>query len=127
VGEWAVAVTEDVEEVKIGYHARPSLVPLHIHIISTDLESDKLKSRKHFNSFATSFFVPIDLMETWVREGDVGRELDKPGYWQEMIDGAMVCPICGSSKKTISKMKEHHKICQIAQLKMKQRNCETKT
>ena len=37
----------------------PSLVPLHLHIISLDLTSPQgcLKHKKHWNSFATPFLV----------------------------------------------------------------------
>ena len=46
---------------KIGYHAKPSMSDLHIHIITQDFDSEKLKNKKHWNSFNTEFFVPIDL------------------------------------------------------------------
>lgn len=36
---------------QVGCHALPSLTPLHIHVISTDFDSELLKSKKHWNSF----------------------------------------------------------------------------
>ena len=33
-------------EIEAGYHAIPSLEPLHLHIISQDFESDCLKNKK---------------------------------------------------------------------------------
>lgn len=42
---------------KIGYHAEPSMVRLHLHVISDDMNSPCLKSKKHWNSFNTDFFL----------------------------------------------------------------------
>ncbi|KAJ5227313.1 uncharacterized protein N7469_007319 [Penicillium citrinum] len=47
-------------EVMCGIHAVPSMNHLHVHVIAVDRYSDRLKSRNHYNSFATPFFVPID-------------------------------------------------------------------
>lgn len=51
--DWAASVM-------VGVHAGPSMANLHIHVISVDRQSDCLKHRKHYNSFATPFFVPLD-------------------------------------------------------------------
>ncbi|KAF7122946.1 hypothetical protein CNMCM5793_001122 [Aspergillus hiratsukae] len=48
------------KEVMCGIHAHPSMNHLHIHVISVDRYSDRLKHRKHYNSFATPFFVDIE-------------------------------------------------------------------
>ncbi|ANB13448.1 Hnt3p [Sugiyamaella lignohabitans] len=54
----------DLEEVydyiRVGVHAVPSLSNLHIHIISKDMCSQRMKNAKHYNSFSTSFFVDFD-------------------------------------------------------------------
>ncbi|KAG8159437.1 hypothetical protein KVR01_011098 [Diaporthe batatas] len=47
-------------EVKVGVHAHPSMNHLHVHVISRDMYSGRLKVRKHYNSFTTGFFVPLD-------------------------------------------------------------------
>ncbi|OAL21663.1 hypothetical protein AYO20_11335 [Fonsecaea nubica] len=48
------------KEFKVGIHAHPSMNHLHIHIISRDMHSDRLKHRKHYNSFNTDFFIPLE-------------------------------------------------------------------
>ncbi|KIW90938.1 uncharacterized protein Z519_08721 [Cladophialophora bantiana CBS 173.52] len=48
------------KEFKVGIHAHPSMNQLHIHIISRDMHSDRLKHRKHYNSFNTDFFIPLE-------------------------------------------------------------------
>lgn len=47
-------------EIHVGIHAHPSMNHLHIHVISADRYSERMKHRKHYNSFATPFFVPIE-------------------------------------------------------------------
>ncbi|XP_018320976.1 aprataxin-like [Agrilus planipennis] len=49
---------------KMGYHSEPSMTRLHLHVISDDMKSDCLKTKKHWNSFNTDFF----LNSTQVRE-----------------------------------------------------------
>ena len=46
--------------IKAGVHAHPSMSHLHIHIVSTDMHSDCMRHRKHYNSFNTDFFIPLD-------------------------------------------------------------------
>lgn len=46
-----------LDDFKIGYHAEPSMQQLHLHVISTDFNSTSLKTKKHWNSFNTDFFV----------------------------------------------------------------------
>ncbi|KAK6384505.1 aprataxin-like protein [Exophiala oligosperma] len=48
------------KEFKIGIHAHPSMHHLHVHIISRDMHSDRLKHQKHYNSFNTDFFIPLE-------------------------------------------------------------------
>lgn len=48
------------KELMCGVHAVPSMNHLHVHVIAIDRYSDCLKHRKHYNSFATPFFVPLD-------------------------------------------------------------------
>ena len=47
-------------EVLVGVHAVPSMSHLHIHIMSPDRYSPCLRHRKHYNSFNTPFFVPLE-------------------------------------------------------------------
>ena len=40
-----------------GFHMVPSLHLLHLHIVSQDFDSVRLKNKKHWNSFTTPFFI----------------------------------------------------------------------
>lgn len=53
-------IKKDIHKDKtfnIGFHAHPSLVRLHMHVISDDFKSPCLKNKKHWNSFTTEFFI----------------------------------------------------------------------
>lgn len=45
--------------VQEGVHAVPSMKNLHIHVMTKDLSSPKMKNRRHYNTFNTAFFVPL--------------------------------------------------------------------
>lgn len=49
--------------ILVGVHSIPSLRNLHIHVITKDFYSSKLKNKKHYNSFNTPFFVSFDKIE----------------------------------------------------------------
>ncbi|KAJ8966593.1 hypothetical protein NQ314_003445 [Rhamnusium bicolor] len=44
---------------KIGYHAEASMLRLHLHVISDDMNSACVKTKKHWNSFNTDFFFDV--------------------------------------------------------------------
>lgn len=44
--------------LRAGFHAIPSMIRMHMHIISTDMISPCLKTKIHWNSFTTKFFLP---------------------------------------------------------------------
>ncbi|KAB8210871.1 Scavenger mRNA decapping enzyme C-term binding [Aspergillus parasiticus SU-1] len=66
------------QEIMCGIHAHPSMNHLHIHVISVDRYSDRLKHKKHYNSFSTPFFVPID--DFPLAQDDVRRHPTREGY-----------------------------------------------
>ncbi|CCF55835.1 hypothetical protein KAFR_0A04000 [Kazachstania africana CBS 2517] len=43
--------------IKVGVHSIPSMNNLHIHVITNDFYSDRLKNKKHYNSFNSNFFI----------------------------------------------------------------------
>ncbi|KAJ5695707.1 hypothetical protein N7536_006119 [Penicillium majusculum] len=65
-------------DIVAGVHAVPSMNHLHVHVLSVDRYSERLKHRKHYNSFSTPFFVPIE--EFPLAEDDVRRNPTEEGY-----------------------------------------------
>jgi aprataxin len=49
--------------IMAGVHSVPSLRNLHIHVITKDFNSPRLKSKKHYNSFNTRFFVSFTALK----------------------------------------------------------------
>ncbi|KAL1956430.1 hypothetical protein VTO42DRAFT_7316 [Malbranchea cinnamomea] len=90
------------DEVRVGIHARPSMNHLHIHVISVDRHSPCLKHRKHYNSFATSFFVPIE--DFPLAPDDIRRHPEREGYLQRDL----ICWRCGKNfGNKFTMLKEH--------------------
>jgi len=85
------------KDIQIGVHAHPSMNHLHIHIISRDRYSEALKHRKHYNSFATGFFVDL---EDFPLKGGMESERAKERY----LERDLVCWRC--EKNFGNRMKE---------------------
>ncbi|KAF1730838.1 Aprataxin-like protein [Beauveria bassiana] len=65
-------------EVICGVHAVPSMSHVHVHVLSRDMHSHKMKHRKHYNSFVTPFLVDID--DFPLAEDDPRRDTRREGY-----------------------------------------------
>ncbi|KAK5103493.1 aprataxin-like protein [Lithohypha guttulata] len=90
-------------EIKIGVHAQPSMATLHIHIMSGENHSDKLKNKKHYNSFNTNFFIPLD--DFPLMEDD--NLMDKVEQ-DSLVKGDMKCWRCGKNfGNKFKQLKEH--------------------
>jgi len=91
---------------KFGYHCIPSMSHVHLHVISTDFDSPSLKTRRHWNSFTTSYFVNSE---------DVITQLEKNGKYsamdskkaQELLDLPLRCHVCLKEQTNMPKLKEH--------------------
>ncbi|KAI9736186.1 MAG: aprataxin-like protein [Cirrosporium novae-zelandiae] len=89
-------------EIISGVHAHPSMNHLHIHVLSKDRVSQCMKHRKHYNSFATPFLVPVE--DFPLAENDKRRHPTTAGYLQSDLR----CWRCGEifGNKFV-KLKEH--------------------
>jgi len=77
-------------EIRVGTHAHPSMAHLHVHVISRDMHSERVKHKKHYNSFNTPFFVPLE--DYPLAEDDVRRET---GFQNGNLKKDLVCWRCG--------------------------------
>ena len=59
---------------RCGFHASPSMRTAHMHVVSLDLRGSGMKTRRHWNSFATSFFKEAE--ETAIRLETEKKKLD---------------------------------------------------
>lgn len=77
------------QDVMAGVHAGPSMNHLHVHVVSRDFVSDRMRHRKHYNSFHTPFF--IDLDDFPLAKNDPRRHPGREGYLAQELK----CWRCG--------------------------------
>lgn len=91
------------KDVLVGVHGYPSMNHLHIHILSKDRFSPCMKHAKHYNTFQTKFFVPLD--DFPLDENDPRWQ---PERLKEYTDGDLICWKCGRNfKRSFKKLEEH--------------------
>jgi len=91
-------------DIQLGVHAFPSMNHLHIHVISKDMYSPKMKNKKHYNSFNGPFFVPLD--DFPLPDGD---ERWNPSE-AKFLRRDMICWRCGANfENRFRKLQDHLK------------------
>lgn len=75
--------------IQVGIHHVPSMNNLHVHVITKDFHSPRLKNKKHYNSFNTQFFVPWDKLPLKQAPTDK-KEVEK----RYLKDSDLVCCYC---------------------------------
>ncbi|XP_053606621.1 aprataxin [Plodia interpunctella] len=92
--------------LRAGFHAVPSMQRLHMHVISTDMVSPCLKTKVHWNSFTTNFFIPYqDALKELKESGSIKKissELHK-----SLMATDLVCNQCDFKPKNMPQLKEH--------------------
>lgn len=89
-------------EVRVGVHAVPSMSHVHVHVLSRDMHSPKLRHRKHYNSFNTPFLV--DMEDFPLAEDDPRRDTKHEGY----MGWDLKCWRCGRNfGNKFAQLKEH--------------------
>ncbi|KAJ3113874.1 hypothetical protein HDU96_002827 [Phlyctochytrium bullatum] len=89
----------------VGFHSVPSMKQLHLHVISDDFVSATLRTKKHWNSFTTRFF--LNFMYVRQEISEKGRlEIDKQEY-EELLKGPLVCHKCAKEYPGMRDLKMH--------------------
>lgn len=96
--------------LRMGYHSLPSLRPLHIHIVSQDFDSPALKTKRHWNSFTTPFFLDLLQVETALQIH--GKVTVRHEDAEALLKLSLRCHACGAVQKTIPDLKQHVKGCE---------------
>ena len=95
-----------------GFHAIPSLQPVHMHVLSLDLSGRSMKKKKHFNSFATPFFLESHQTLRQLQSGS--RITTHKEEFQEMLKRPMQCFWCDSNVSDIDAWRSHYRACSEA-------------
>ncbi|XP_064550976.1 aprataxin-like protein [Drosophila montana] len=97
---------ENFESFQIGFHAQPSMQRLHLHVISKDFVSSCLKTKKHWNSFNTSLFIPYETLYAQLsNEGHI-QCLPKD-IVDDLLARPLTCNQCTFVAKNMPLLKEH--------------------
>ena len=110
---------ETVAHMRFGFHMQPSMRPLHLHAISTDYDSPALRTKKHWNSFTTRFFV--DAAPLAARIYACASDADVRALVQSMFGDAAAasallstplrCHRCGAPMRNMPTLKSHIITC----------------
>ena len=99
-------------DFRMGYHAIPSVPKLHLHVISTDFQGAGLKTKKHWNSFNTEYFVNTDLLVKHLESS--GRvNFDKGKYSEILRTTPLKCHICHKVFDKMPHLKDHVSKCKV--------------
>lgn len=88
--------------IQVGVHSVPSMANLHIHVMTKDLNSDRLKNKKHYNSFTTDFFVNWDKLPL--------DQVPDPKTTEEQYlkNHDLICQYCGQNfSNKFAKLRQH--------------------
>lgn len=88
--------------IQVGVHSVPSMANLHIHVMTKDLNSDRLKNKKHYNSFTTDFFVNWDKLPL--------DQVPDPKATEEQYlkNHDLICQYCGQNfSNKFAKLRQH--------------------
>ncbi len=96
-------------QIRLGYHSLPSLHPLHCHIISQDFDTVGLKTKKHWNSFTSPFFLDAEAVEAAVRED--GRVVVDKARAEALLKQPLRCHACGAGQANMPTLKAHLTRC----------------
>lgn len=121
--EDAAALKQDIEAemmqrygfkwgIWTGFHAAPSMEHLHLHVLSADLCSEKMKNKKHYNSFhpKLGFFLDVDEVLSWF-DADPGffssMATLKASEYDPILKEDLSCFRCHSHQKNMPTLKAH--------------------
>ncbi|RXG61025.1 Aprataxin [Armadillidium vulgare] len=93
-------------EFRFGYHAIPSMSQIHLHVISQDFNSPCLKTKKHWNSFTTSYFIDSDMLIQQLKEKGNVKSLSEANG-KQLLSEPLKCHKCDFVPKNMPNLKEH--------------------
>jgi hypothetical protein len=109
--------------IKLGYHALPSFEPLHLHIVSSDLDSTCVTKRKHVTSFVSPLlFVSPEAVERHLDSAfanNVAVSVRRERARSVLDRSPMTCVRCGRATGSVPDWKRHNRLCDITPTKEK--------
>ncbi|XP_045178329.2 aprataxin-like [Mercenaria mercenaria] len=100
--------TDAKVKFRFGYHSVPSMSHLHMHVISQDFNSPCLKTKKHWNSFTSEYFVDSEeIIKMLEKDGKVHFDVKDS---QSLLNQDLRCHVCKKAQKNMPTLKDHIKM-----------------
>eukprot|EP00759_Apiculatamorpha_spiralis_P052011 PhF_6_TR5580/c0_g1_i2/m.7994/K10863/APTX; aprataxin len=103
--------TDPRRKLITGFHGIPSLRPLHMHVMSLDLSTPYMKKKKHYNSFATHFFLGAPGVLRDLESNGRVTLIDDKKRLEALENGPMTCVWCGKPLASFPEVKPHIASC----------------
>ncbi|CAH0398797.1 unnamed protein product [Chilo suppressalis] len=101
-----IKIENEDHSLKAGFHAVPSMQRLHMHIISKDMVSPCLKTKMHWNSFTTDFFINYeDILKELKETGSIKKI--SPDLHKKLLATPLQCNQCSFKPKNMPDLKDH--------------------
>ena len=98
---------------RCGFHASPSMRTAHMHVVSLDLRGSGMKTRRHWNSFATSFFKEAEEAAIDLEKGSERLDWDVAELERVVAMTPLRCHKCGDGPfNTMPKLFAHCDACE---------------
>ncbi|KAG2078122.1 HIT-like protein [Suillus decipiens] len=99
-------------EIWMGFHAVPSMEHLHLHVLSADLCSPRMKLKKHYNSFhpKLGFFIHLSDVLSWFEaESSYYKTISqlKRSEYDPLLKEDLSCWKCDRELSNMPKLKSH--------------------
>ncbi|GFU55627.1 aprataxin [Nephila pilipes] len=105
-----VAKCDSKHKFQIGYHAVPSMSHLHLHVISQDFDSPCLKTKIHWNSFTSEYFISSKSIIKQLETNGKIKLMDS-NVSKDLLKQSLRCHVCKMELSTIPKLKSHIQVC----------------
>ncbi|CDU22731.1 uncharacterized protein SPSC_01361 [Sporisorium scitamineum] len=95
-------------DIERAFHAVPSMEHLHLHVVSMDLVSDRVKHKKHLLSFhpTVGFALRLDQVEEWVQQGKKPLPRSEQAY-EQLLKGPLMSHHTGQVFRFFPELKAH--------------------
>jgi len=113
-------LTGETARIRYGFHAAPSMRPLHLHAIGQDFAGPNLKTAKHWNSFTSAFFVEatqvIAALDAARDEAEAATAIagifGERHRAEELLKQPLQCHRCSTMLPNMPRLKAHIAACQ---------------
>ncbi|KAF9971715.1 hypothetical protein BGZ73_005244 [Actinomortierella ambigua] len=96
-------------EYKYGFHVRQSMSQIHLHVLSTDYSTARMKRKEHWNSFTTEFFIsPTKVLQILRVRGEFRLSEQERDRFDAIYKQYLHCPECKEVLRTMPQIKSHY-------------------